>query len=80
MHARSVTLPLIWLLLQDGRCCAVTLCSYDLHVQMSQAASGGQGQLDHAFHGHRVSVQVVEQGAVLMVIGHQPQLGPCSII
>ena len=46
----------------------LTLCSHDLHVEVSQAAGGGQGEFDHAFDGDGVAVQVVEQGAVLMIV------------
>ena len=61
-------------------CVCLTLCANYLHVEVSQAAGGGQGQFDHALHGDGVAVQVVKQGTMLMVVWHQPQLGPCSII
>lgn len=47
---------------------------------MGQPTSSGQGELDHALDGHRVAVQVVKEGAVLVVVGDEPQLSPCSII
>ena len=61
-------------------CVCLTLCPHYLHVQVGEAAGRGQGQLDHALHGDRVAVQVVEQRAVLVVVRHQPQLGPRSVI
>ena len=57
-----------------------TLCSKNLHVQMCEAAGSWQGQFDHSFSSDRVSVQVVEQGAVLMVVWHQPQLRPRAVV
>ena len=67
--------------LREGkRCQHLTLSANDLHVEVCQAAGDGQGQNDHAVHRHRVPVQVVEQGAVLVVLGHQPQLGPRAVI
>lgn len=53
-----------------------TLGANDLHVQVCQAAGHRQGEEDHALHCDGVSVQVVEQGAVFVVLGHQPQLSP----
>lgn len=61
----------------DGR---LSLGAEDLHVEVCQAAGDGQGQNDHAVHRHCVPVQVVEQGAVLVVLCHQPQLGPRAVI
>lgn len=58
----------------------LTLCTHDLHVKVGEAAGCGQGQFDHALHSDGVAVQVVKQGAVFMVIRHQPQLSPCPII
>lgn len=49
-------------------------------MKVGEAAGRGQGEFDHALHGDGVTVQVVEQGAVLVVIGHQPQLGPGAVI
>lgn len=49
-------------------------------MKVGEAAGCGQGEFDHALHGDGVTVQVVKQGAVLMVIGHQPQLGPRAVI
>lgn len=46
----------------------LTLCSYDLHMEVGQAAGSGQRQLDHTLHGDGVAVQVVKQGAVFMVV------------
>lgn len=47
---------------------------------MSEAAGSWQCQFDHSFSIDGVTVQVVEQRAVLVVVRHQPQLGPCAII
>ena len=58
----------------------LTLGAQDLHVQVRQAAGGRQRQLDHALDGDRVAVQVVEEGAVLVVVGHQPQLSPGAVV
>lgn len=58
----------------------LTLCAHYLHVEVGEAAGCGQGQFDHALHGDRVAVQVVKQGAVFMVIRHQPQLSPSPVI
>lgn len=49
-------------------------------MQVGQSAGGGQGQFDHALDGDGVAVQVVEQGAVFVVVRHQPQLGPGAVI
>lgn len=54
--------------------------AHDLHVEVGQAAGGGQAQLDHALHRDGVAVQVVEERAVLVVVGHQPQLSPRPVI
>lgn len=59
---------------------ALTLRAHDLHVEVGQAAGGGQAQLDHALHRDGVAVQVVEERAVLVVVGHQPQLSPRPVI
>lgn len=58
----------------------LTLRADDFHVEVGEATGCGQGQFDHAFHSDSVAVQVVKQGAVFMVIRHQPQLSPCPII
>lgn len=58
----------------------VTLCSKNLHVQMSKATGSWQCQFDHSFSIDGVAVQVVEQRAVFVVVRHQPQLGPSAII
>lgn len=58
----------------------LTLGPHDLHVQMGQAAGRRQGQLNHPLNGHSVSVEVIEQGAMLVVIGDEPQLCPGPII
>ena len=47
-----------------------TLSPKYLHVQVSEAAGSWEGQFDHSFSSDRVAVQVVKQGAVLMVIWH----------
>lgn len=59
---------------------SLTLRAHDLHVEVGEAAGRGQGQFDHALHGDGVAVQVVEQRAVLVVVGHQPQLSPRPVI
>lgn len=63
-------------------CCwrLLTLSAQDLHVQVRQAAGGRQRQFDHALDGDRVTVQVVEKGAVLVVVRHQPQLSPGAVV
>lgn len=58
----------------------LTLSAQDLHVQVRQAAGGRQRQFDHALDGDGVTVQVVEKGAVLVIVGHQPQLGPGAVV
>lgn len=58
----------------------LTLRAHYLHVEVSEAAGCGQGQFDHALHSDGVAVKVVEEGAVLMVVRHQPQLSPRPII
>lgn len=58
----------------------LTLSAEDLHVQVRQAAGGRQRQLDHALDGDRVTVQVVEKGAVLVIVRHQPQLSPGAVV
>lgn len=58
----------------------LTLSANDLHVEVGQATSDGQGQRDHAIHRHRVPVQVVKQRAVLVVFRHKPQLCPRAVI
>lgn len=57
-----------------------TLCSKNLHVQMCKTTGSWQCQFDHSFGSDGVAVQVVKQRAVLMVVWHQPQLGPCAIV
>lgn len=59
---------------------SLTLRAHNLHVEVGEAAGRGQGQFDHALHGDGVAVQVVEQRAVLVVVGHQPQLSPRPVI
>ena len=49
-------------------------------MQVGQPAGGRQRQLDHPLDGDGVAVQVVEQRAVLVVVGHQPQLGPRAVV
>lgn len=49
-------------------------------MQVRQAAGGRQRQLDHALDGDGVAVQVVEKGAVLVVVRHQPQLSPGAVV
>lgn len=63
-----------------GGSCLLTLSAEDLHVQVRQAAGGRQRQFDHALDGDGVTVQVVEEGAVLVIVGHQPQLGPGAVV
>lgn len=88
LEAQHTTQRLVFVISDHAADCGVqdageltsTLCSHNLHVQVSQATGSGQGQLDHALHRHRVAVQVVEQGAVLMVVRYQPQLRPRPIV
>lgn len=47
---------------------------------MCQSTGYGQSQNDHALHWNSVSVQVIVQGAVLVVLWHQPELSPGAII
>lgn len=63
-----------------GVCVCLTLCAHYLHVEVGEAAGCRQGQFDHALHSDGVAVQVVEQWAVLVVIGHKPQLSPRPVI
>lgn len=49
-------------------------------MEVGEAAGGRQRQLDHALDGDGVAVQVVEEGAVLVVVGHQPQLSPRAVV
>lgn len=49
-------------------------------MQVGEAAGGRQRQLDHPLGGDRVAVQVVEEGPVLVVVGHQPQLRPGAVV
>ena len=49
-------------------CVCLTLRAHYLHVEVGEAAGCGQGQFDHALHGDGVAVQVVEQGAVFVVV------------
>ncbi len=58
----------------------LTLCADNLHVEVGEAAGCGQGQFDHSFHSDCVAVQVIKQGAMFVVIRHQPQLSPRPII
>jgi len=59
---------------------ALTLRAHDLHVQVCQAAGDGQCQPHHALRRHRAPVQVVEQGALLVVLRDEPQLGPGPVV
>lgn len=59
---------------------ALTLSTHDLHVQVGQPTGSRQGQLNHSLDRHRVSVKVIEQGAVLMIVRDKPQLCPGAII
>lgn len=59
---------------------ALALRADDLHVEVGQAAGHRQRQLHHALHRHRPSVQVVEQGPLLVVLGDKPELRPCPVI
>lgn len=59
---------------------ALTLRAHDLHVQVCQAAGDGQCQPHHALCRHRAPVQVVKQGALLVVLGDEPQLGPGPVV
>jgi len=61
----------------DGR---FALCAQNLHVQVSESSGDRQGHSNHSRRVHGGTVQVVEEGAVLVVIGHQPQLSPSSIV
>lgn len=49
-------------------------------MEVGEAAGCGQGQLDHALHCDGVAIQVVEQGAVFVVIRDQPELSPRPVI
>ena len=61
----------------DGR---LPLRADDLHVKMRQPGGDRQGHPDHTVRVHGRSVQIIEQRALLVVIGDQPQLGPRAII
>lgn len=58
----------------------LTLRAHYLHVEVGEATGRGQRQFNHAFHSDSVAVQVVEQGAVFVVVRHQPQLSPRPVI
>lgn len=66
--------------LDTYRCELLTLRANNLHVKVGEAAGCRQRQFDHALHGDRVAVQVVEQRSVLVVVRHQPQLSPRPVI
>lgn len=57
-----------------------TLRADDFHVEVSQTAGDGQSQDDHGLNGERVPVQVVVERAVLVVLGHQPELRPGAAV
>lgn len=80
MHFNCMQLHSQLSVVKQTVCQMSTLCSDNLHVQVSQAAGSGQRQFDHALHGHCIAIQVVEERAVLVVVGNQPQLSPCSIV
>lgn len=58
----------------------LTLGTHDLHVQVRQPTGSRQGQLNHALNRHGVPVEIIEQGAVLMIVRDEPQLCPGAII
>lgn len=58
----------------------LTLSAEDFHMQMCQAARSRKCKFDHAFDADGVAVQVVEQGAVLVVVRHQPELRPRPVV
>lgn len=57
-----------------------TLSAQDLHMQVCQATGSRKRQFDHDLDGDRISVQIVKQRAMLVIVGHQPQLSPCPVI
>ena len=57
-----------------------TLRAEDLHVQMSEPAGDGEGELGHPGEGYGAPVEVVEQRAVLVVVGDEPQLSPGAVV
>lgn len=59
---------------------SVTLGTNNLHVKMGKTTCRGQSEFDHSFHSNSVSIQVIEKGSMLMIIRHQPQLSPCTIV
>lgn len=65
---------------EDVSAGARTLRADDFHVEMSQSAGDGQSQDDHGLYGERVPVQVVVERAVLVVLGHQPELRPGAAV
>ena len=70
---KSIQRPAFWKAIQ-------TLSTHDLHVQVSQTTRYGKRQLDHSSHSHYVSVQIVIQGALLVILWHKPELCPSYII
>lgn len=61
----------------DGR---LPLRTDDLHVKMRQPGSDRPSHPDHTVRVHGRSVQIIEQGALLVIVCDQPQLGPRPVI
>lgn len=58
----------------------VTLGTNNLHMKMGKSTCCGQSEFYHSFHSNCVSVQIIEKGSMLMIIWHQPELSPCTIV
>lgn len=57
-----------------------TLCTNNFHMKMGQPTGYWKCQLDHSSHCYYVSIQIVIQGALLMIFRDKPKLSPSSII
>ena len=58
----------------------LTFGTNDWHVQVSKAGGKRQGHLDHLLWSDCVAVEVVEQGSLLVVVGHQPKLSRTTLV
>ena len=58
----------------------LTLRANDVHVKVRQPRGHRQRHVDHLRRRDHVLGEVVEEGAVLVVVGHQPQLRPGAVV
>ena len=58
----------------------ITLSPNDIHVKVCEPRGDGERHPRHVRRCHNVLGDVVEQGPVLVVLGHQPELGPGSVV